>query len=308
MDPSIDEADRLRASALEGLTQQERDQVLNDVHGVIKTQYDKGQSTQNNEFVAAKLSELDAEIAEIPTKAAYLRAKMTNPGYVLNRTFRLQFLMADSFEPKVAAQRLVAWFETKLVLFGSEKLTKDLTLSDLTPEEIQCLELGVVQRLAGTDHSGRSVVSCWPTTTREPSITTEHKLKAFWYLINTIGWGSTNESDNMDAQQKGLVTVVFGKGPPAQADRVTLWKILNLFRSVPTRVASIHYCYDDIESANSLVNLAIKALDPKSRARFRTHYGKFSSYYRNVGNITIIKSSIELPQLKTAHLLHSNKI
>merc|ERR1712241_509631 len=168
----------------------------------------------------------DTALVEIRSnKTAYLRAKIKSPGYVMNRAFRLQFLMADSFEPKAAAERLVSYFESKFELFGPDLLTRDLTLSDLNPEEIKCLELGVVQRLAGTDHAGRSVVSLWPTTTREPSITAEHKLKAFWYMINTIGWGSTNESDNTDAQQKGLVTVVFGKGSPVLADRVSLWKL-----------------------------------------------------------------------------------
>jgi len=45
-----------------------------------------------------------------------------------------------------------------------------------------------------------------------------------------------------------------------------------ILRSLPTRVASIHYCYDD-PGARSVADLALLALDPKSRARFRTHYG-----------------------------------
>merc|ERR1712146_404881 len=58
----------------------------------------------------------------------------------------------------------------------------------------------------------------------------------------------------------------------------------------------IHYCYDDPEAAKSIVNLAIKALDPKSRARFRTHYGTFPMF-KNVGNNHLQKSSDELPHL-----------
>jgi hypothetical protein len=93
-------------------------------------------------------------------------------------------------------------------------------------------------------------------------------LKAFWYLVSTI---ANEESE--DAQRNGFVLVVFGMGPRAQADRVSLWKIMYILRSLPTRVGSIHYCYDDPE-AKAVADLAIMALDPKSRARFRTHYGK----------------------------------
>lgn len=316
-DPTRDEADELLACALNGLSEEERDQVMTDVHGAsvgVAAASSSATATtasvsggvhdrlEDKEYVAKKLSELDAALSGIRTKPAYLRAKVQSPEYVTNREFRLQFLLADSFQPRPAAERLVAYFESKLALFGTDKLTKDLTLSDLSPAEIDCLELGVVQRLAGTDHAGRAVVSCWPTTTREPSITTENKLKSFWYLVNTIGNNGAVETagvdPDFDVQKKGVVTVVFGRGPPGQADRTTLWKIMYLFRSMPTRVASIHYCYDDPEAAKSIVNLAIKALDPKSRARFRTHYGTFPIYI-NVGNITIFqKSSDELPHLK----------
>ena len=312
-DPTRQEADELLASAMNGLSGEERDQVVSDVSAASATMSGGVQGhedkLEDKEYVAKKLSELDAALSGIRTKPAYLRAKVQSPEYVTNREFRLQFLLADSFQPRPAAERLVAYFESKLALFGTDKLTKDLTLSDLSPAEINCLELGVVQRLAGTDHAGRAVVSCWPTTTREPSITTENKLKSFWYLVNTIGnsgssvGGSAGVDPDFDVQKKGVVTVVFGRGPSGQADRTTLWQILYLFRSMPTRVASIHYCYDDPEAAKSIVNLAIKALDPKSRARFRTHYGTFPIFVthttKNVGNKTISKSSDEL--------LHLNK-
>jgi hypothetical protein len=348
--PTIQEGNDLRARALDNLSQQERDQVITDLNmsttmsmtmtmnisnsnqadqvgqeqaGQEQEEQDHEEhySPQNIEYISKKLSELDTAIISIKSKPAYLQAKIKSPGYVRNRSFRLQFLIADSFMPHAAAQRLIAYFESKLVLFGPNKLTKDLTLNDLCPEEIQCLELGVVQRLVGYDYAGRAVVSCWPTTTRESWITTEHKLKAFWYLVNTIGnesststSSSTNESsseedndnDNYTHQQKGLVTVVFGKGPPEEADRTTLWKIMYLFRSIPTRVSSIHYCYDDSESSKSLVNLAIKALDPKSRARFNTIYGKFPSNYKCWEQNHYIKSSIELLQLNkhTTHITY----
>jgi hypothetical protein len=307
-DPTPQEAEALLSGALHGFSTEDRDQALADVHGVI------GEVAMDNAFIATRLAQLDQAISDCRSKSAYLRAKIQDPEYVSNRNFRLQFLMADNFQPETAAERLVSYFESKLVLFGPELLTRELTLDDLGGEDIKSLAQGVVQRLLGKDHAGRVVVSCWPTT--DPSIGIQNKvnrnidsrseacgmghtsshdeahndfpaafsdqvltcsskpviswqLKAFWYLISTIV-----SEESQESQRNGFVLVIFGMGRRAQADRDTLWKLMYILRSLPTRVASVHFCYDDLE-AKAIANLVVVALDRKSRARFRTHYGKF---------------------------------
>lgn len=170
-DPTHQEADALRAGAMYGLSNEEREQALADVHGVSSN------ASPDNEFMANRLSQLDKAISDIRSnKSAYLRAKIQSPEYVTDRKFRLQFLLADSFEPHAAAERLVAYFDSKLVLFGPDKLTRDLTLADLDAQDVKCLEFGIVQRLVGKDHAGRVVLSCWPTTTQEPNLTINNKV------------------------------------------------------------------------------------------------------------------------------------
>jgi hypothetical protein len=312
-DPSPQEAEALLSGALHGVSSEERDQALADVHGVTSA------SAMDNEFFASRLAQLDQAISDCKSKSAFLRAKIQDPEYVSNRSFRLQFLMADSFQPKAAAERLVSYFESKLVLFGPAKLTHDLALDDLCTEDMKCLQHGVVQRLMGQDHAGRVVVSCWPTTLQEQTVCVQNKvrrgvapdvacpvtwkghtslydeaahddsittlghvltfssieplvlrqLRALWYLVTSI----VSEESEM-AQRNGFVLVIFGMGPRAQVDRLALWKLMYILRSLPTRVASVHFCYDDPE-AEGIANLAVMALDRKSRARFRTHYGKF---------------------------------
>jgi hypothetical protein len=166
-DPTPQEADALRSGAMYGLSNEERDQALADVHGVSSN------VSLDNEFMANRLTQLDQAISDLRSnKAAFLRA-----------TFRLQFLLADSFQPQAAAERLVSYFESKLVLFGPERLTKDLTLADLDEQDIKCLEHGIVQRLVGKDHAGRVVVSCWPTTNQEPTITIYNKVNILRVVV-----------------------------------------------------------------------------------------------------------------------------
>jgi hypothetical protein len=325
-DPTPQEAETLLSGALYGCSTEDRDQALADVHGVTSA------VAMDNEFIANRLAQLDQAISDCRSKSAYLRAKIQDPEYVSNRKFRLQFLMAENFQAQAAAERLVSFFESKLVLFGPEMLTSDLTLDDLGGEDIKGLEHGVVQRLLGKDHAGRVVVSCWPTTLQEPSILIQNKvnitvedasetlwmghtsihdeahddfvavttsdqfltrssepvtswqLKALWYLVSTIV-----SEESQESQRNGFVLVIFGMGPRSQADRHSLWKLMYILRSLPTRVASVHFCYDDPE-AKAIANLAVLALDRKSRARFRTHYGKFEcsvpSNFANVHNTT----------------------
>jgi hypothetical protein len=83
-----------------------------------------------------------------------------------------------------------------------------------------------------------------------------------------------SREEQEQSQRKGFVTVLFSMVPRGEADRTVLWEIVYMFRSLPSRVASIHFCYDD-PSSKSLASLIVQALDQNSRARFRIHYGKF---------------------------------
>lgn len=345
-DPTPQEAEALLSGALYGFSVEDRDQALADVHGVTSS------AALDNEFIANRLAQLDQTISDCRSKSAYLRAKIQDPEYVNNRKFRLQFLMAENFHPQAAAERLILFFESKLVLFGPEMLTRDVTLDDLGGVDIKSLEHGLVQRLLGKDHAGRPVVSLWPTAVEEPSIQVLNKvsdgamvecneslwtsqtslldeahddfvvtaisdsfeqfltrsfepvmscqLKALWYLVSTIV-----SEESQESQRNGFVLVVFGMGPRAQVDRLSLWKLMYLLRSLPARVASVHFCYDDLES-KAFADLAVMALDCKSRARFRTHYGKLDRYVRNVEpeyrGICLLNAALSFPPFSAGSL------
>ena len=78
--------------------------------------------------------------------------------FVKNRDLRLMYLHADSFDYGKAAQRLMDYLEIKLWLFGEEKLTKEITQADLSPEDTEFLKLGFDQLLNEPDRAGRAVM------------------------------------------------------------------------------------------------------------------------------------------------------
>ena len=72
------------------------------------------------------------------------------------------FLRATQFHPIKAAHQLLRHFHYKLELFGEQKLTKDITYDDLTPEDKACLRRGFTQFLETKDAKGRTVAIFFP--------------------------------------------------------------------------------------------------------------------------------------------------
>jgi hypothetical protein len=155
-DPRPEDVDALLGAELNNLSMVERENVLQDIHGVSDI------VDEEPEFVARRLAELNTEVTMIKNKAAYLQAQAQNSEYVSNLDFRLMFLRASSFIPKDAAIRLVAFCEAKLELFGTEKLTKTILLSDMDKDDIGCLEAGYSQLLPGRDRAGRALFTVLP--------------------------------------------------------------------------------------------------------------------------------------------------
>jgi hypothetical protein len=149
---SFEDPDALLARELNRLSMQEREQVLYDVHGVAEA------VDEQPDFVNTCLGQFDTELDKIQGKSAYDQALLLDPQYVRNFNFRLKLLRANRFDAKEAALRMVRHFQIKLELFGSDKLVKDIQISDLNSEDVACLESGFLQLLPMRDRAGRAVV------------------------------------------------------------------------------------------------------------------------------------------------------
>ena len=85
-------------------------------------------------------------------------AMAMRPELLNDRAFRLMFLRSDWFDVAKAAKRLVTFFDSKLKLFGEEKLVKRITYEDLDKDDRESLSTGSSQVLPSTDRSGRGIV------------------------------------------------------------------------------------------------------------------------------------------------------
>lgn len=144
----------------------ERQRAHHDLLGVQRFSF----VDDSRERIAISLRMMTAELNSIKDKPAYDKAIAINKQYVTDDTFRTRFLRAQLFNPQEAAKKMVSYFETKLDLFGEEKLTKDLKYGDLSIEARAELEGGSsegtsLQILPSCDLlQGRKVVLVIPST------------------------------------------------------------------------------------------------------------------------------------------------
>ena len=133
------------SKAMESLSVEERTMALNDIHGVSEL------NEEEDLFLEAKLEEMESQLENFPRKQAYDIAMRLNPGYVLNRDFRLIFLRSVEFDAALAAKRIVNHFECKLDMFGIEPLGRDIRLSDFDQKDMIALMSGYHQFLEQRD-------------------------------------------------------------------------------------------------------------------------------------------------------------
>jgi hypothetical protein len=149
-DLTAQETDALLAKEMSQLSVGERDQVLNEMHGVAE------EPDENPESVMRALAQFEEELQAIPHREAYELAKSMSGEYVSSRKLLVMFLRAERFDVKKAALKMVLFFKYKLEFFGPDLLAKDIKMDDLNEDDLACLWSPYSQTLA-RDSSGRGV-------------------------------------------------------------------------------------------------------------------------------------------------------
>ena len=294
--PSALDADSLLAKELSQLSTEEREKVYDDIHGV------SAPVEEEEEATARLLSELEIELNCIHEKTAYEMALALNRNYVCNRNFRVMFLRADAYDAKAAAKRMVAFFEQKLEYFGADKLVTDITLQDLTEEDLDSLESGLIQKLKDKDRAGRTVLIVFPGLKKDRKLKNMVRVFAcglrhllslvripvlcFISIFNYISVCGTKlratfyvamsclEDDQ--AQRRGFVASCYATqstAPDHKFDPTYTRSFIQLRNVIPCRVESKHFCFDNAKLYWAF-SLAICLSGSYSRVRLRAHYGR----------------------------------
>lgn len=111
------------------------------------------------EIPLERLDELQERIDSLDdNKAAYDLAMEMSPEYAMDPRLRMAFLRSVDGSAKKASKRFIRHFQTKLELFGREKLVKHIELSDLDDYDLEALRSGGFQVLPTKDRGGRPIL------------------------------------------------------------------------------------------------------------------------------------------------------
>lgn len=82
---------------------------------------------------------------------------------------------------------------------------------------------------------------------------------------------------NEETQKYGKVKCVFRNVGQGQFARSTVWALCGVAQCLPTRLASLHYCYDNVVLRPLLGLFTLVTAGTFVRARMRAHYGESTS-------------------------------
>ena len=156
-----DQIDTLVADALKNMTLEERENVYFEQHGVAE------EVKEDPQMVSQRLEQLELHLQALKERrgissAAFKLAELKFPDYCRDRSLRIEFLRAECFVAKKAAERMLRFFELKRALFGDAKLGTKITMEDLSPDDRYALRQGWAQILPSRDQVGRLVLVWFP--------------------------------------------------------------------------------------------------------------------------------------------------
>jgi hypothetical protein len=293
-----EDADAVLAKEMAAMSVQEREQSLYDIHGVSDVIHEEP------DFIRAKLEEMEMELSKLTRgKEAYMQADAQNKEYVICHKFRLQFLRAEMFNARLAAGRMVRFFEVKRKLFGPDKLTKEIKLRDLDEEDQKFLGRGIGQIVPQRDRAGRRIIIWMPTMIGGESdpnrgrgdeisrvrtimpcarfslirffihpfhlLHTEKKMRTLYYLLM-----AANEDE--ETQKKGMVGIYVNiRKNRVENFEPNAMKIRTLLtRSLPFRWGAFHFCVNDTTSSAHVALGILMLFESRVRARSRKHEGE----------------------------------
>lgn len=257
----LDDAEKMIARDLTELSHKERQDALHDIHGVSDA------LEETPEFIVECKNHLELYLLRNsnnkPSSAAFQMVWNVAQGYV--RSLFLKFLRCDSYDIPKAGQRIFLHFDTKLWLFGEEKLCRDIALADFDSHDMACYKAGFFQILPVRDRAGRAIcIKLWKL---QKFHCRENVWRQMWY-------NHMIALEDEETQLKGLVQIIYNVNDQWRDnfDKELYMGVGKIRAATPIRVVSCHYCFND-PAFGIIIKLVSMALEMHTRTRIRLHYG-----------------------------------
>ncbi|CAJ1965027.1 unnamed protein product [Cylindrotheca closterium] len=282
--------DSLIAFQMAKLSVADREKAYMDVHGIPDL------VEESPELIQKSLSELEHEIDMLPDKKAYSIAERLDPEYVRDRDFCLAFLRCEKFDCQKAALRIIRHFQTKLDLFGEDKLAMDITQDDLDMDDMDAVYSGAGRFLNAYDSGGRIInfLVGVPKVYKTDAVcdifgsTTYFQLRRAFYNIMVAF------RDNAEVQRRGAVAIgwTVGNVNGTAGDNADMnWKLPRLHEGTPMRASAVHLCYTDDTWKDSMAVMR-SGLNKQIQVRVRVHHGTIQECMQHLRRHGINPTSI----------------
>lgn len=125
---------------------------------------------------------LKVELENMPDnmKTSFAHAQHVAPDLVCDRHLS-RFLYAEEYNVKLAARRLVTYWEHRKKVFGEDYLLP-LTLSGAMKNHVQTLYDGYLNLLPQKDNFGRAIIFCNPINLLPAAF--DNQVRIWWYLVH----------------------------------------------------------------------------------------------------------------------------
>jgi hypothetical protein len=291
---NIKTAEELVLDALNLLSLADRSRIEHELHGIES--WASGAASDKNkhgvrddetpDFQRRHLDRMDQELTRLRSErswslqlAALDMAESQNPGYIQNPEFRTQFLRSEYWDAPRAALRLALFLDLKLELFGEDKITRDIRLTDLQPPDIELLKLGYIQRLPARDRAGRLVLCS--VYNGQTFYSPDSAARVFFYMVCAF---------DSETARRGVVMIDFKIRPVSfanEGDNPVYFSRAHRVLSntcLPVRFCALHKFLPKEEShtvrsrITRLVDHSIGKISPTTRSRIRLHYGTYTEW------------------------------
>jgi hypothetical protein len=294
LDINIGSPDRALAEQLNRLSLQERQTIVEEIHGiqsVVKetpqlvrealAQMSAEMNRRREEFVEQKQHQQHQRqiqrqnyepIMECYGRALKMEQQMKENTTAVERRFYsslddpdflLPFLRAERFQPVNAATRLLNFLYEKENLFGSANILKTITVSDLDSEARVLLRSGYMQILPGRDVAGRAIL--FGASKLQNWKERVHYFQFIYYLCMLM-------VEDLTTQRNGVVCIGYGLGTTKRLGADTLRNLGKLIDGLPLRVTSYHYCLQD-QAMRRTANALAVVFGRNVCIRYRFHAG-----------------------------------
>mmetsp|Transcript_43632 Transcript_43632/g.105231 ORF Transcript_43632/g.105231 Transcript_43632/m.105231 type:complete len:746 (+) Transcript_43632:68-2305(+) len=205
----------------------------------------------------------------------YELALQQDRSYVEDPAFCLKFLRANKYDVQISVKQMIDFLRQKAIYFGADTVARDITVEDLSTEELQILLSGqyYIQETDATaaDPNGRVALYCF--NTKFGQYTAESQIRVNYYIWYNI-------LTSMPAvQTKGVVAIYYdlmnkaAGDIPATLGLSSMRTVVDFMSCIPIKCAATHLCLKPGDEGTLALQNLFLGLPLKAKEGAHLHYG-----------------------------------